>query len=1243
MIEKTEWIFVQNYLMMKKLLLFFVLVLGFTSHSQSTISYWDFNSTVNDGVSTTGVLTPSVGTGTFTPIGGITQAFATGNSLDLNTIDNSGCQTNGYPSAGTSPRTAGIQIDASTVGFTNVAIDFYQRLSNTAANTWVLQYTLDNTGVSSGGTVLWLDATTYTFSPATTGTGDTWYLRSYDFAAVSGIGNNPTVGFRVVSDFDPTTGDYLAAKLGSAYNTAGTSRFDLFSLRESYGSASIPTANNYLTILESASTINVPVSFSNANNAAAKVVVSTSSYSSATNLNDFSWTNDTLIIPALTNGVTNFVVNILDDAEQERTETLIMKLSAAQNATVSSTDYYQIVYIKDNDYVAPTATNETKLSLLTSFSNGASGTNSAEIVAHDPSTQRLYIANSIGAKLDIVDFSSPAAPALLNSISVATYGNINSVSVHNGIVAIAIESVPAQANGSVVFLDGDGNFMSQVAVGAMPDMITFNKDFTKVLTANEGEPSATYSTTAANNTDLLVDPLGSVSIIDISTGVLSLTNSNVTTLDFTAYNGQETTLKNQGIRIFSSAASVAQDMEPEYITVSEDNSKAYVSIQENNALLVIDLITETFDTLYPLGYSDYSSDNGMDASDQTTGQILIASIPVKGAFMPDAITSSFINGTNYVFSANEGDSREFGSVVDAARISTLTLDAAQFPNQEIIKNNKYLGRLSALKYSGDTDNDGDLDELHTMGGRSFSVWNGETGELVYDSKDLIERIISQNPSFAAIFNASNSTGTPALKNRSDDKGPEPEGVATAFFNNTNYLFVSLERIGGSMIFNINNPANPIYVGYSNNRSTTSSGPDLGAEGIIYINENNSPTGEAMLILANEVSSTLSIFQFNTCSELTKTEISTLDSIICEGENTTISFEGTSGSTWQWLLDGEPINSETSNSYTATNAGSYAIHVQSDLFACADTSSLLDLIVNTLPSVVAIANDSSLCAGEELTLSATGASTYEWNALIQSDIAFVPDATFLYSVVGTDENNCSNSGTVFVSINLPPNVIANVTDSIICEGQNTVFYGSGAQTYNWSNGIQNGLSSAPTTSSTYIVTGIDINGCQDTASVEVTVFETPIVFLGNDTTICAYNTPLTLTATPGYASYSWNFGGTTVSFDVNQTGSYLVQVSSAEGCVSTDEIFVTVDPCLGIGEFDNTVSIYPNPVTEKVSIELYNGAEFSAYLMDETGRIIEYGVAKGNQLDFNLSRLASGIYSITVLTGENAITKKIVKQ
>jgi hypothetical protein len=127
-----------------------------------------------------------------------------------------------------------------------------------------------------------------------------------------------------------------------------------------------------------------------------------------------------------------------------------------------------------------------------------------------------------------------------------------------------------------------------------------------------------------------------------------------------------------------------------------------------------------------------------------------------------------------------------------------------------------------------------------MGGRSYSIWNAQTGALVYDSKDLIEQITANHPTFGAIFNASNTTGAPASKNRSDDKGPEPEGVAVSTINGSTYAFVSLERIGGVMMFNVDNPNTPVFVGYANNRSTTLSGPDLGAEGIIIIPAADSP-------------------------------------------------------------------------------------------------------------------------------------------------------------------------------------------------------------------------------------------------------------------------------------------------------------------------------------------------------------------------------------------------------------------
>jgi len=182
---------------------------------------------------------------------------------------------------------------------------------------------------------------------------------------------------------------------------------------------------------------------------------------------------------------------------------------------------------------------------------------------------------------------------------------------------MAIENSNPQLNGSIVFVDQNGVFLSQVAAGAMPDMITFNKDFTKILTANEGEGSTT------------LDPEGSVTIVDLTPGYAALTNANAITIPLTQFNGQEVALRAQGIRIFSTSASVAQDLEPEYIAISDDNTKAYVSLQENNAMLVINLLTSQIIEIRPLGYSNYSSGNAMDASD-VTGQILITSLPVKG-------------------------------------------------------------------------------------------------------------------------------------------------------------------------------------------------------------------------------------------------------------------------------------------------------------------------------------------------------------------------------------------------------------------------------------------------------------------------------------------------------------------------------------------------------------------------------------------------------------------------------------
>lgn len=1221
--------------MKKSLLSTVFLGLALGAFSQTAAS-WDFNSTTNDASTSTGVSTPVTGVASLSLIGGVTQTYATGHSSDPNTTDNSGLNTTDYPTQGSMPKTAGIQLDVSLAGLTNINIEFWQRLSNTAANTWILQYTTDKTGITTGGTVQWTDATTYTFTPAASGTGDTWYFRTFDLSSVTALNNNATAAFRIVSAFDPASGTYLAARSTSTY-AGGTSRFDLISIEGAVAatpaSASIASASNFVVVQENAGTIQVPVTIANANTSPVKVAVALAAYTDATQGSDFTWTTDTLTVPAGSNGIFNFPLTIIDDNLAERAERIIVKLVNGINVTNSTTNNYQIIYIKDNDYTAPVPTNELNMTLLSSFSNGAGGTNSAEIVAYDSTNFRLYIANSIGAKLDIVDFSNPAAPTLLNSIPVTTYGNINSVTAYNGVVALAIENANAQTNGSVVFLDENGAFISQVNVGAMPDMITFNHNHTKIFVANEGEPNATYS----------ADPEGSVSIVDLTPGYAALTNANVTTIGFTAYNGQAQQLRSQGIRIFSTSASVAQDIEPEYITISSDDSKAFVSLQENNAMAVIDIATATIDTIYALGYSDYMSGNGLDASDQS-GSILIASAPVKGAYMPDAIAYSTIGGQGYVFSANEGDSREFGSVVDAARISSLTLDPTAFPDQHILKNNKLFGRLNGLTYSGDTDNDGDLDEIHTMGGRSFSIWNASTGQLVFDSKDLIEQITANHPVFGAFFNASNTTGAAALKNRSDDKGPEPEGVATAFINGSNYLFVSQERIGGVLTFNVNDPANPVFVGYYNNRTLTGSGPDLGAEGIIYISAAASPNNNDIVILANEVSSTLSVYQLNTCAQVAGAVITSSENTFCEGDSTHIHFTPAAGTTFEWLSGNTVIANETNDSLTVTEAGIYRLHVQSSVYACADTSNAIEITVNGLPVVVAAVSDSSICVGDEVAFTGSGAATYAWDNGVTNGTMVAPGESGVYTVTGTNASGCMSTDEVEITVHALPTVAANVSDATVCPGQNITFTGSGAATYAWNNGVTNGTVVSPTAAGTYTVIGTDANGCKDTATVSITMNTVPAVSLGNDVTICQSQAPVTLNA-GSHTSYNWSTGLMTQAISVSSTGTYSVTVTNAQGCTGTDAIQVTVEPCLGVDELALNVNIFPNPTQGTVQVT-FGTALSNAHiqLADLQGKIVfQQESFSGNQLTLDLSHNAPGIYLVNIQQNDRISQYKISKQ
>jgi hypothetical protein len=250
---------------------------------------------------------------------------------------------------------------------------------------------------------------------------------------------------------------------------------------------------------------------------------------------------------------------------------------------------------------------------------------------------------------------------------------------------------------------------------------------------------------------------------------------------------------------------------------------------------------------------------GLDASDRDDA-VNIRSWPVFGMYEPDAIASFQARGRNYLITANEGDARDWPGLSEEARVGSLTLDPTAFPEASTLRANANLGRLNVTRTLGDTDGDGDFDELYTLGGRSFSIWSTD-GSLVFDSSGEFEHVVAaRNPEF---FNASNDDRT--FDSRSDNKGPEPEAVAVGTLDKRTYAFIGLERMGGIMIYDITNPTSPVFVDYVNNRefaadpATSEAAKDLGPEGVIFISAKDSPTHKAMLVVANEVSGTVTLY------------------------------------------------------------------------------------------------------------------------------------------------------------------------------------------------------------------------------------------------------------------------------------------------------------------------------------------------------------------------------------------------
>jgi len=530
--------------------------------------------------------------------------------------------------------------------------------------------------------------------------------------------------------------------------------------------------------------------------------------------------------------------------------------------------------------------------------NAQSLEGAAEIVAYQASKKWIYAINSSGdeAVVNIIPadtFDTAAlvqdnegivsATNLTSTITLTlndnTPGDANSIAIdeNNQMLAVAMAAKNVGEAGQIAFYDISGDspaFIKNVPAGFLPDMVTFNHDGTKVVVANEGEPNGDYS----------IDPEGSVSIINIVEGVVADTATNI---DFTTYNSQQAELESDGF-VFANPTgrtingnvintTVAMDLEPEYISISKDNKYAYVSIQENNGLAIINLEDNSVE-LKALGFKDWS-DLQIDASDKDGGVNFKSYPGLYGMYQPDTISSFSWKGANFIVSANEGDAREYFfdvtdeadctakggldydeddgclAYIDESRVEDLTLAA----NFDYLNNDDDdIGRLKVSTVKGDTNDDGQYESLYAYGARSFTIWDSN-GLVVFDSGDDIGRITASVHGEAFNNNEDENEGD----TRSDDKGAEPEALTIGTIDERTFAFIGLERMGGIMVYDITNPYDVQFEDYFYNRGVIEGADitgDLAPEGMVFVTAEQSATGEPLLIIGNEISGSIAVWQ-----------------------------------------------------------------------------------------------------------------------------------------------------------------------------------------------------------------------------------------------------------------------------------------------------------------------------------------------------------------------------------------------
>lgn len=361
-------------------------------------------------------------------------------------------------------------------------------------------------------------------------------------------------------------------------------------------------------------------------------------------------------------------------------------------------------------------------------------------------------------------------------------------------------------------------------------------------------------------------------------------------------------------------------------------------------------------------------------------------------------------------------------------------------------------------------------------------------------------------------------------------------------------------------------------------------------------------------------------------------ITSTASTVCAG--TEVLMHGTGAESYAWdngITDSLAFQADTTVTYTV---------IGTDSVGCTG-SDMITLTVNQNPNVSA-GPDFNVCEGNSATLSGQGAISYVWNNGVTDNVAFEPTTTATYIVIGTDDNGCSKEDTVTVTVSELPIVTAG-PDLDLCKGEEHVLSGTGAATYTWNNGVTNNVPFTPAATAIYTVTGTDTNGCIATDEVKLTIHTVMASIFASGPVLSA-GTLVDMTAQwVNCLDMSPIAGETDVIFEAQQSGSYAVIIQdNVYGCSDTSNCiqveFVGIDAL----QQDATLSAYPVPTNNKVTVTSSEAIIERAELIDLLGKVLETTEPHASQTTFDLSTYPSNIFFVRVYRGDQMTLMKVVK-